>query len=171
MTFHTELGPGNDDDKYGFRFYYKRCQDLDLTIDVDMLNTCDPAASTPLEDGTWKILHVTVEKMGSYEKAVMFKTRNMQCPYDGDVKCFTLEMPETASELAIKLHQASLNCISGKALPKKMHYTHTFWSERANPGTVCSCVWQLPTLIVFGAFSCFPTKNKKSVGKICSKVK
>ena len=48
------------------------------------------------------------------------------------------------------------------------HYTHThtFWSGRANPGALCSCVWQLLTLIVFGAFFCFPTKKKKSVGKI-----
>ena len=44
--------------------------------------------------------------------------------------------------------------------------THTFWSERANPGALYSCVWQLPALIVFGAFFCFPKINKKCVGKI-----
>ena len=47
------------------------------------------------------------------------------------------------------------------------HYahTHTFWSGLTNPGALCSCVWQLPTLIVFGAhFSAFPQKQE-----ICGK--
>ena len=99
--------------RYYLAFTYKKCKDIDLNREVDVLGKCDTRIQSSLQQGMWVKLHITTQRLANIGEFAVFK-RNDHCPYGDDVQCFKLQISEIASELRLKVHFASVNCISGK---------------------------------------------------------
>ena len=111
ITFSIVLGQ-RFEHKYAIAFLYEKCPTRRAS-GVDLFGFCDQTTSSTSEEAKWKTIHITVEKLPDIQSPGEFTPRD-QCPYGGGVKCFTLKMPQAAIEVMVRVHHASLNCISGK---------------------------------------------------------
>ena len=101
-------------DKYRLKFYNRRCSQIAITPkEIDVLGRCDGIRPLLLQEGVWVKLHVTTQRSANVTETAAL-TSNAYCPYKDEVKCFTLEISEKASELHMDFVFASVNCVSGK---------------------------------------------------------